>query len=46
MPVLQEVNGQYTITIPKNIIEMEGLKKGDKFKIVKVQGYLALEPMR
>jgi AbrB family looped-hinge helix DNA binding protein len=43
---LQEYNGQYRITIPKDIVELEGLKKGDKFKVVKVQGYLALEPVR
>ena len=43
---LIENNGQYKITIPKNIVELEGLKKGDKFNIIKVQGYLALEPVR
>lgn len=43
---LQESNGQYRITIPKNIVELEGLKKGDEFKVIKVQGYLALEPVR
>lgn len=47
MPVLQEHNnGQFTLTIPKKLVELEGLKKGDRFKIVKVQGYLALEPIR
>jgi len=42
---LQDNNGQYKITIPKNIIELEGFKKGQKFNIIKVQGYLALEPV-
>ena len=46
MPTLQESNGQFRLTIPKDIVELEGLKKGDRFKIVKVQGYLALEPVR
>jgi bifunctional DNA-binding transcriptional regulator/antitoxin component of YhaV-PrlF toxin-antitoxin module len=43
---LQEHNGQYRLTIPKEIVELEGLKKGDKFKITKIPGYLALEPIR
>ncbi|WP_407356370.1 AbrB/MazE/SpoVT family DNA-binding domain-containing protein [Methanolobus sp. WCC5] len=43
---IQEYNGQYRITIPNDIIKLEGIKKGDKFNIVKVQGYLALEPVR
>jgi len=43
---LQEHDGQYRLTIPKNIVKLEGLKKGDKFNLVKVQGYLALEPVR
>jgi|GEM_PF-2534502 len=47
MPIkLQERNGQYSITLPKNIIEFEGFQKGDKFEIVKIQGYIALKPIR
>jgi len=47
MPVtLIENNGQYKVTIPKNIIKLEGLKAGQKFNVIKVQGYLALEPVR
>ncbi len=42
---LQEYNGQYRLTLPKNIMELEGFKKGQKFNIIKVQGYLALEPI-
>jgi bifunctional DNA-binding transcriptional regulator/antitoxin component of YhaV-PrlF toxin-antitoxin module len=34
------------LTIPKEIVELEKIKKGDKFRIIKVQGYLALEPVR
>ncbi len=43
---IQEYNGQYRITIPHDIIKLEGIKKGQKFNIIKVQGYLALEPVR
>ncbi|WP_407356026.1 AbrB/MazE/SpoVT family DNA-binding domain-containing protein [Methanolobus sp. WCC5] len=43
---IQEFKGQYRITIPNDIIKLEGIKKGDKFNFVKVQGYLALEPVR
>ena len=43
---LQESNGQYRLTIPKNIVELEGYKKGQKFNIIKVQGYLALQPVQ
>ena len=43
---LQEHSGQYRLTIPREIVELEKLQKGDKFRIVKVQGYLALEPVR
>lgn len=43
---LQEHSGQIRLTIPRDIVDMEGLKKGDKFKVVKIQGYLALEPVR
>lgn len=43
---LQEHSGQYRLTIPKEIVEMEKLQKGDRFRIVKIQGYLALEPVK
>ncbi|WP_319507322.1 hypothetical protein [uncultured Methanolobus sp.] len=43
---LIENNGQYKITVPKNIVELEGFKKGQKFNIIKIQGYLALEPVQ
>ncbi|WMW25153.1 hypothetical protein RE474_00090 [Methanolobus sediminis] len=47
MPVtLIESNEQYKITIPNNIVQLEGVKAGQKFNIVKIQGYLALEPVR
>ncbi|WP_319506897.1 hypothetical protein [uncultured Methanolobus sp.] len=42
---LQEFNGQYRLTMPKNIMEIEGYKKGQKFEVIKVQGYLALKPV-
>ncbi len=42
---LQEFNGQYRLTMPKNIMELEGYKKGQMFEIIKVQGYLALKPI-
>ncbi|WP_321417626.1 hypothetical protein [uncultured Methanomethylovorans sp.] len=46
MPLFQEnCNGKVTLTIPKNIVDMEKLNKEDNFRIVKVQGYLALEPI-
>ena len=43
---LQEYNGQYRLTLPKNIMELEGFKKGQKFEITKEQGYLTLKPVR
>jgi hypothetical protein len=42
---LQEHKGQYRLTIPREIVGLEKLQKGDKFRIVKIQGYLALEPV-
>ncbi|AFV25349.1 hypothetical protein Mpsy_3150 [Methanolobus psychrophilus R15] len=42
---LQERNGQYSITLPKNIVEIEGFEKGQKFEVIKLQGYLALKPV-
>jgi hypothetical protein len=39
--ILQEHSGQYRLTIPREIVELEKLQKGDKFRIVKIQGYLA-----
>lgn len=44
--ILQEHSGQYRLTIPREIVELEKLQKGDRFRIVKIQGYLALEPVR
>lgn len=43
---LQEHKGQYRITIPKEIVELEKMQKGDKFRVVRIPGYLALEPVR
>lgn len=43
---LQEYSGQFRLTIPKDIVDMEGLQKGDKFRIIKVQGYLAFERVK
>ena len=43
---LQEHSGQFRLTIPRDIVDMEGLQKGDRFRIIKVQGYLALEPIK
>ncbi|WP_298684281.1 hypothetical protein [uncultured Methanomethylovorans sp.] len=41
MPLLKEnCKGQFTMTIPKNIVDMEELKKEDKFRIIKVQSHL------
>jgi hypothetical protein len=37
---------QYTLTLPKNIVEAEGFMKGQKFRWVKVQGLYAIEPVR
>ncbi|AFV23458.1 hypothetical protein Mpsy_1250 [Methanolobus psychrophilus R15] len=42
---LQKRNGQYSITLPKNIVESEGFDKGQLFEIIKLQGYLALKPV-
>ncbi len=46
MNILQEYNGQFRLTIPTTIVDVENWKKGQKFKWIKVQGYYALEPMR
>ncbi|WP_321430848.1 hypothetical protein [uncultured Methanolobus sp.] len=37
---------QYTVTVPKSLVEAEGFEKGQKFKWVKVQGLYAIEPVR
>jgi len=36
MPVLQELNGRYHISIPKKLIEKNGWKKGDSIYFVNV----------
>lgn len=33
MPTLQDLNGYYSITIPKELVEAKGYKKGDKFSV-------------
>lgn len=43
---LQEHKGQFRLTIPKEIVELEKLEKGDKFRIVRIPGYLALEQVK
>jgi hypothetical protein len=42
---LQEHKGQYRLTIPANIVKLEGFEKGQKFEVIKLQGYLALKPV-
>jgi bifunctional DNA-binding transcriptional regulator/antitoxin component of YhaV-PrlF toxin-antitoxin module len=46
MPIVQEHNGQFRITIPDSIIKMKCIKKGDKFDFIESQGYIALRPVR
>ncbi|MDK2948525.1 MAG: hypothetical protein PWQ63_1685 [Methanolobus sp.] len=37
---------QYTLTLHKNLVEAEGYVKGQKFRWVKIDGLLAIEPVR
>lgn len=30
MPKLQEINGQFTITVPKSLVKKKGWKKGEE----------------
>jgi len=45
---MQMKNGtpQYTLTVPKILVEAEGFEKGQKFKWSKIQGKLAIDPVK
>ncbi len=46
MTKVQQHKGQFTITIPENIVIMRNIKKGDEYEWIDLQGYLALRPRR
>jgi hypothetical protein len=49
MPKLQHNNGQYFLTIPKDIVELEGWIKGQEIKLRRIAtksgDYIALIPV-
>ncbi|MBN1134891.1 MAG: hypothetical protein JXA38_08320 [Methanosarcinaceae archaeon] len=48
MPKLQKSNNQYFLTIPKQIVDLEGWKKGQEIKLKKIsvkgEDYITLIP--
>jgi len=48
MPRLQQVRNQYTLTIPPEIVELEGWTKGQEIKLRRISAkgeeYIALIP--
>lgn len=48
MPKLQQVRNQYTLTIPPEIVELEGWTKGQEIKLRRISAkgeeYIALIP--
>jgi hypothetical protein len=49
MPKLQHNNNQYFLTIPKDIVELEGWTKGQEIKLRRIsakgEDYIALIPI-
>ena len=41
--VSQTKNGQFSITLPKNIVEDKGIKKGDKLRFIDEGVWIKLE---